>query len=146
MSAAPLLLTLAHAADALSVSERTVRRLLDQGHLTPVRVGRSLRVAHRDLERYIDAQLLPRDNNDRAGPASPEESKCRSAPPPAQGSTVVPIRPSGGRATPTQAARELAARLERPTRTKPPHSSRNGPSKPARNGTGTSNRRGRMTK
>jgi hypothetical protein len=38
----PLLLTLDHTAQALSVSTRTVRRLIDSGALAPIRLLQSL--------------------------------------------------------------------------------------------------------
>lgn len=40
-------------AEILSVSPRTVRRMIDRGALSACRVGRLVRVQRRDLERYI---------------------------------------------------------------------------------------------
>ena len=51
------LLTVAHVSLALSVSERTVRRLLASGELSVVRLGRSVRVRQLDLDAYIGRQL-----------------------------------------------------------------------------------------
>ncbi len=51
------LLSVANVAEALSVSERTVRRLLASGELSVVRLGRSVRIRQLDLDAYIGRQL-----------------------------------------------------------------------------------------
>ena len=51
------LLSVANVAEALSVSERTVRRLLASGELSVVRLGRSVRIRQIDLDALIGRQL-----------------------------------------------------------------------------------------
>ena len=45
--------TLADVAELLSVSTRTVRRLIDDGHLPCHRIGRSIRISETDLRSYL---------------------------------------------------------------------------------------------
>lgn len=53
------LLTLAEAADALSVSQRTARRYIAEGHLDAVRLGRrTIRVKADSIERFSNAAPL----------------------------------------------------------------------------------------
>lgn len=52
----PLLLTIDAAAEALSVSTRTVRRMIEAGYLQPVRIGRALRFSAADLRDWVDRQ------------------------------------------------------------------------------------------
>ena len=54
------LLTLREAADAMKVSESTVRRLVRQGSLTAYKVGDrgQLRIKRDDLERYVESQIV----------------------------------------------------------------------------------------
>lgn len=47
------LLTLDEVADLLRVSTRTVRRLIADGHLRPVRIGRRTLVTRRELEAWV---------------------------------------------------------------------------------------------
>lgn len=47
------LLTVAQAAGILSVSERTVRRLIAYGTIRGIWIGRSVRLRPRDIERWI---------------------------------------------------------------------------------------------
>ena len=53
MSADPLLLTYGAAGAKLSLSARTIRRLVDAGDLPVVRIGGAVRIAQADLEAYI---------------------------------------------------------------------------------------------
>jgi excisionase family DNA binding protein len=48
------LLTVRAVAAHLAVSEKTVRRLIQRGQLTVLRVGRSLRIAEADLRAYLN--------------------------------------------------------------------------------------------
>ena len=48
------LLTLKEAADFLSVSARTIKRLVSEGSLSAVRVRNSIRFKLQDLELYIE--------------------------------------------------------------------------------------------
>jgi excisionase family DNA binding protein len=52
----PLLVDAREAARLLSISERTLWTLTDQGELPRVKIGRSVRYSVRDLERYIEGQ------------------------------------------------------------------------------------------
>ncbi|MBK1722799.1 hypothetical protein CKO23_11145 [Thiocystis violacea] len=138
----PLLLTLDHAAKRLSVSPRTVRRLIDARELLPVRIGRSLRVTADSVQAYVDRYIPVGNNSGCVGPDVQEASTCReNASRTRMASTVVPIRRSGGRPTSTQAESALDALLERPSGRKPKRSSRNGSSKRTASANGASNRR-----
>jgi excisionase family DNA binding protein len=53
------LLTVAEAADKLSVHEDTVRRLIGRGELRAVRVGRALRIEEETLVAYVRGQRPP---------------------------------------------------------------------------------------
>ena len=114
-----LLVTYAEAAEMLSVNARTVRRLVDKGDLDKVYVTpRSPRIPVVSLNRYV--AFLPQP----CYTSSPEGLAVR-APEPGDGpwpdaqtkmaSTRGRTRSSGGRATQTQAARELDALLAPPT-------------------------------
>ena len=46
--------TFKEAADLLSVSERTIRRLVNQGDLPVVKIGRAKRIAIKDLEQLLE--------------------------------------------------------------------------------------------
>lgn len=53
--APPALIRLEEAARRLGVSMTTVRRLIDTGELTAVRVGRVYRIDPRDLDAFIES-------------------------------------------------------------------------------------------
>lgn len=52
-TALPQLLSVEDVAGTLSVSQKTVRRMLDAGVLPTCRVGRLVRIQRAELERYI---------------------------------------------------------------------------------------------
>lgn len=52
------LLTVAEVADLFRVSSMTVYRLIRNGELPAVRVGRSYRVREDDLQAYLQAQVV----------------------------------------------------------------------------------------
>ena len=52
------LLTVAEVADLLRVSTMTVYRLIRSGELPAVRVGRNYRVRRRDLDSYLQEQVV----------------------------------------------------------------------------------------
>lgn len=54
----PQLLTVAEVADLFRVSSMTVYRLIRNGELPAVRVGRSYRVSETDLRAYLDSQVV----------------------------------------------------------------------------------------
>ncbi len=116
----PLLLTLEGAAAALSVSPRTVRRLVDAGELAPIRIGRSLRLSAADLHVYIDRRMT--QGNNAPGVAVHGESTChdvRPRPDRKRASTNDRGRRIGGPSTPTDAGARLAVVLGLPSRTTP---------------------------
>lgn len=47
------LLTVTEVAETLSISEKTVRRLIDAGELPVIKLGRLVRIDPRDLDRFI---------------------------------------------------------------------------------------------
>jgi excisionase family DNA binding protein len=51
------LLSRREAAEMLAVSVDTIARLIDRGELQPVRIGRSVRVAEREVEALIERRL-----------------------------------------------------------------------------------------
>ena len=55
---APALLTVAEVAELFRVSSMTVYRLIRNGELAAVRVGRSYRVREEDLQAYLQAQVV----------------------------------------------------------------------------------------
>ena len=62
------LLTAAEVADQLRVSTMTIYRLIRSGELAAVRVGRNYRVRQRDLETYLDSQVVdPADLDEALG-------------------------------------------------------------------------------
>jgi len=52
----PRLLEVAHVAHRLSASQEFVRRLIREGKLKAIRIGRRWRIDPADLEAFIDAQ------------------------------------------------------------------------------------------
>lgn len=109
MTDGPLALTIAAAAEALSVSPRTVRRLIDRGELAPIRIGRSVRLSTEDLHAYIDRQK-PRGHNAN-GVAVPGDTICRDVRPSRtdrQASMLGPGARIGGPSTRTGAGARLA--------------------------------------
>ena len=55
------LLRIDEAASYLSVSQKTVRRLIDAGALKAIRIGRLLRIQHHEIERFVAAAASPAD-------------------------------------------------------------------------------------
>ena len=111
----PLVLTLAQAAEALSVSTQTVRRLLTAGDLAPVRVRRSLRVSTASLHAYIAKQTTLGNNATDGVAVQQEDSTCQDVRNEIKtGSTSGSVRRTGGRHSRTDAAGQLAALLELP--------------------------------
>lgn len=58
------LLTVAEVADLFRVSSMTVYRLIRNGELPAVRVGRSYRVREDDLQAYLQAQVVDPEDVD----------------------------------------------------------------------------------
>ncbi|MGI8792473.1 MAG: helix-turn-helix domain-containing protein [Acidimicrobiales bacterium] len=50
----PAFLTVAEVASLLRVSNMTVYRLINAGDMPAARVGKSYRIAQRDVDRYLD--------------------------------------------------------------------------------------------
>ena len=70
------LLTYRDAGELLGVTERTVWNLVDQGELTAVGIGRSVRIDPADLRAYIDRCKTP-----TKPPAAPSPSRAWRFPP-----------------------------------------------------------------
>ena len=49
----PRLLTIADAAEALAVSPRTIRRLIDEGAVRGTRIRKQIRIHPTDLDQYL---------------------------------------------------------------------------------------------
>jgi excisionase family DNA binding protein len=128
----PLALTLAAAAEALSVSPRTVRRLLDAGDLASVRIGRALRVSAVSVRAFVE-RAQDQSVALRGLPKSTERAILRPWHAPADsiktGSISAPTRPIGGQPGPTAQAAELGALLGLPTDERPKRSSPGGDSR-----------------
>ena len=58
MTATTLLVTIPEAARLLSVSTRTVRRLIDRGEIKTTRIGRSVRIAYTVLDAVAHAPMI----------------------------------------------------------------------------------------
>ena len=116
----PLLLTIAQAADCLSVSSRTVRRLIAAGELAPVKIGRALRLRVTDLQSYVDRPMT--QSNIGPGVAVHGESTCHDARPKRareRASTSGSARRIGGLSTPLDSGARLAEVLGFGKRTTP---------------------------
>lgn len=104
------------------ISIRTLRRMLDAGELPYVSVRRLIKVPVSAVLEWVDQNMSKAHNTICAGPSvQKEKSTCqRSA---KIGTRTVSTngrtRNTGGLASPTQAAKELAAVLELPAAKKP---------------------------
>lgn len=47
----------AEAAELLSISERSLWSLMNEGRITPIKIGRSVRYPHAELERFLSVEL-----------------------------------------------------------------------------------------
>ena len=56
-----LLLSIPEACEKLSIGRTKLRELLAQGDLPSVHIGRSVRIAQADLERYVEQLTEPDD-------------------------------------------------------------------------------------
>jgi excisionase family DNA binding protein len=59
------LLTKPQVAEALGVSERWVKRALEEGRFPKVKVGKLVRVRRSDVEAYIEANVIPAQSDGR---------------------------------------------------------------------------------
>ena len=105
-----LLWTQKEVGKALGLSTKTVSRHIARGELPTVKIGRSIKVPKASVLVWIQAQT--RYNYGCVGSAVQEKSICHI-----NAKTVG----SGGRHSPTQAAKELDALLEPPTARKRKH-------------------------
>ena len=55
------LITVRQAADSFKVSERSIRRMLLDGSLPFVRLGRSVRIRPQDLTDFVEARTVPKN-------------------------------------------------------------------------------------
>jgi excisionase family DNA binding protein len=67
----PRLLEVAHVAHRLSASQEFVRRLIREGKLRAIRIGRRWRVDPADLEAFIDQQRTAGEPRRAARPPDP---------------------------------------------------------------------------
>ena len=76
------LLTLKQVADWLQVSDRTVHRLIDDGKLDGMKVGRQWRFAASEVENYLNSIAMTTNELDRrmAKERKREEAKERAVP------------------------------------------------------------------
>lgn len=54
------LITIREAADALGISERTVRRMIDRNELRAYKIGRCVRLREGDVQDYIESGVILR--------------------------------------------------------------------------------------
>ena len=92
-------------AKMLSVSERTVSRLVEDGSIESFRIGRLIRIPMSSVSSFMESSLSAGDNQSCVGSAVQEKSIC-----PINAKTVR----SGGCLSQIQAAKELDALLEPP--------------------------------
>ena len=112
-----LLWTINETAEYLAVHTKTVSRLIDQGELPSLRIGRCIRVPKQAVLDWIEAQT--RYNSRCAGLAvrHPKgERKCLNNAKRRKVSTGVKEVSTGGHLTQRQAVGEFNALLEQPTR------------------------------
>lgn len=55
----PLFVSLAHAAERVSLCERTLRRAISAGELTGYKIGKSLRVRLDELDAWVMSKAMP---------------------------------------------------------------------------------------
>ena len=108
----PLLFTLNESARQLSVSTRTVRRMMERGELPWVRIGRAIRIPAKSLKKWVDINMSSEHNYSCAGNVQGGKSTCH---------TNAKIVPFGGLVTSTQAAKELGDLLAQRHTRKPKH-------------------------
>lgn len=112
MTAEPLALTLAAAAECLSVSPRTVRRLMDAGQLRRVSIGRSVRVSAASVRAFVElAEAQALAALDKSAPRAILPARTDQDAPITTASTSAPARHSGGLPGPTAQATALGALL-----------------------------------
>lgn len=58
-SAEPLLVTVPDAARMLAIGRTSVYQLIWDGQLTPIRIGRNVRFAIAELERFVEVRSAP---------------------------------------------------------------------------------------
>jgi excisionase family DNA binding protein len=110
-----VLLTVAQAAEQLSVSKRTVWRLIRSGELVAIRLRHLVRIPVEDFNAYIDGLARIR-HNAPSGPAVQSkggDSTCQSEKQIATGSTAGTTRPIGGRVIPMRGVDEYEEVLAR---------------------------------
>ncbi|MGK2886925.1 MAG: helix-turn-helix domain-containing protein [Rhodococcus sp. (in: high G+C Gram-positive bacteria)] len=71
----PLLVSIKQASAMLSISRSVIYQLMDAGHLTPIRIGRSVRLPVEQLERFVADRLADADRD--GGPPQPNSVRGR---------------------------------------------------------------------
>lgn len=132
-----VLWTISEAAERLSVSKRTIQRLVDQRILPTTRILGCVRLPVQGTLEVLQAMtsIAAVETNNTVTTIT-GDSVCR---------TDAKIRQFGGPAILTQAAAELDALLARRATGKPKTSKRSGVSKPINRRNGENNRNGTMT-
>lgn len=108
-----MLWTIAETAKQLSVSVRTVQRLLDTGDLRAIRVRSRRMVPISEVNVWIDSQIAEHNEGARAR-MTPEKTSCKRGKRTATDSTNNRGRRTGTRVTPMRkgtAAAEVQARI-----------------------------------
>ena len=134
---APLLLSVAAAAALLSVSRRTIFRLIEKRVLPCRNVGRLVRIPASALQNFVAHGKSCGQNVDCSGPDAHGENTCH---------TEEVIRNVGGSVMSTRAAKELDDLLKQLTTRKRKKSSLNTVSKSTTNGSGTRRQNDSLTK
>jgi excisionase family DNA binding protein len=103
-----LLWTIDQTAEQLSISSRTVRRMIERNELPSIRLGHSVRLPVQGIKEFIENQTKAWDNTFR------EESGVHN-----KGENVCQLNAktahSGGHRSPIQWGKELDDLLERPS-------------------------------
>ena len=114
-----LLWTMDQVADQFGVCTKTISRLIDNGELPVVRIGRNIRIRRQAVHHFLEEQ--EHYNGHRAGLAvrHPQgERKCLSSANERKASNDEKTARTGGHLSPMQAVDELNALLAQPTRGK----------------------------
>ena len=112
-----LLWTMDQVADQFGVCTKTISRLITNGELPVVRIGRNVRIEARVVHHFVEQAR--RYNQNCAGLAvrHPKgERSCLKSARKGKGSNADPVPSFGGVLTQTQAVKEFNALLEQPTR------------------------------
>ena len=112
-----LLWTKSEVAQQLKVSTRTVYRLVAEGFLPNIRIGRCIRIEQQAVYHFVEAQRQYNEHCAGLAVRHPKgERSCLKSARKGKGSNADPVPSFGGVLTQTQAVKEFNALLEQPTR------------------------------